>query len=180
MNLFIRIVMIFGFLQSFSAKSQNSLHHLSFKTIDGKEMSLSVFKGKKLLIVNTASECGLTPQYKDLEKLYTEYKSKGFEILAFPSNDFKEQEKGSNADIKNFCERNYGVSFMLTEKSNVRNPPIHPVYEWLTKKELNGVSDHKVKWNFHKFMIDEEGRLIDDVNPWRSPLCSKIKRWIKS
>lgn len=180
MNTFYRLAMIFGFLQSFSAKSQNSLHHLHFNTIDGKDTELSVYKGKKLLIVNTASECGLTPQYKDLEKLYQTYKSQGFEILAFPSNDFKEQEKGSNTDIKNFCERNYGVSFTLSEKTNVKSLPLHPVYEWLTKKELNGVKDHQVKWNFHKFMIDEEGRLIDDLNPWRSPSCGKIKRWLKS
>jgi glutathione peroxidase len=170
---------IFSLFHVPKAQSQNSIHSLSVTSIDGKAIPLSNFKGKKLMIVNTASECGFTPQYKDLEKLYQNYKDKGFEILAIPSNDFKNQEKGSNSDIKAFCERNYGVTFMLAEKTNVRNTPIHPIYEWLTKKELNGVKNNNVKWNFHKFMIDEEGRLIDDLNPWRSPNCYKIRKWLK-
>jgi glutathione peroxidase len=173
-------MLLFSFFNLPPARSQNSIHTLSYTSIEGKAVSMSAYKGKKLMIVNTASECGFTPQYKDLEKLYKEYKDKGFEVLAFPSNDFKEQEKGSNDDIKNFCEKRYGVSFALAQKSNVKQSPMHPIYEWLTKKELNGVNNFNVKWNFHKFLIDEEGRLIDDLNPWRSPNCLKVRRWLKS
>lgn len=155
-----------------------SFHDFKVKTIDGKEISLSEFKGKKVLVVNTASKCGLTPQYEDLQKLYKKYGSDKFVIIGFPANNFMNQEPGSNADIKEFCSSNYNVTFPMMAKLSVKGDDIAPLYKWLTEKELNGVMDSKVKWNFQKYMIDENGRLVDVAYPRTDPFDEQIVNWI--
>ena len=134
---------------------------LSFKTISGETFKFSQLKGKKVLIVNTASKCGFTPQYTDLQKLYEKYGSDKFVIIGFPANNFMSQEPGSNSEIKEFCLTNYNVTFPMMAKISVKGKDIHPLYEWLTSKEQNGVMDSNVKWNFQKYMIDENGKLVD-------------------
>lgn len=170
--------MLFGLFHT--DLSQNpSIHQFKAKTITGEEFDMAQLKGKKVLIVNTASACGLTPQFKELEELYVTYKDKGFVVIGFPANDFKEQEKGSNTEIQQFCQRNYGVTFLMMEKIHVKGDSIDPIYKWLTKKELNGLANSDVKWNFQKYMINENGQLVDHVNPWRSPKSRKIVKWIE-
>lgn len=159
--------------------AQTSFYDLKAKTIDGQELNFSTLKGKKVLIVNTASKCGYTPQYEDLEKLYQTYKDKNFIIIGFPANDFMHQEPASNADIKEFCKKNYGVSFLMMEKITVKGKDIAPVYQWLTEKEKNGKLDSSVKWNFQKYMIDEKGNLYDFAAPKEEPFSDKIVNWIK-
>ncbi len=163
---------------SLSPNAKKNLHQFKAKTIDGKEMALSSFKGKKVLIVNTASECGYTPQYSELEQLYKKYKAQGFEIIGFPSNDFGGQEPGSNQEIKAFCQKNYGVTFTMMEKITVKGNGIHPIYKWLTTKEENGVNADPVKWNFHKFLIDENGNLVKALPSSVKPMSPEITGWI--
>jgi len=147
--------------------------------IDGKEINMSEFKGKKILVVNTASKCGFTPQYTDLEKLYREFGPEKFVILGFPANNFLWQEPKSNEEIARFCSLNYNVTFPMFAKISVKGKNQHPIYEWLTKKELNGKADIKVKWNFQKFMINERGEWIDFVAPGESPYSEKIVNWLR-
>jgi len=161
-----------------SVKAQTSFYSLKAKTIDGKDFNFADLRGKKVLIVNTASKCGNTPQYEDLEKLYQRYKDKNFVILGFPANNFGHQEPGSNAEIKEFCTKNYGVSFQMMEKISVKGDDMDEVYKWLTKKELNGKMDSSVKWNFQKYMIDEKGNLVDIVNPGDKPGSKDMVNWI--
>lgn len=167
-----------GYLSSFSKSMQvasnTSFYDLKAKTIDGKDFSFTTLKGKRVLIVNVASECGFTPQYKKLQKLFDDYKDKNFVILAFPCNDFGGQEPGTATEIKSFCEKNYGVTFQLMEKVSIKGSNPHPVYQWLTKKELNGKSDASVRWNFHKFLIDENGNWVEDFGSMTDPLSDKI------
>lgn len=167
-------------LMAFSAYSQNSLHNFTVKTITGDDFNLSELKGKKVLVVNTASKCGLTPQYEDLEKLYKEYKDKNFVIIGFPANNFLSQEPGTNEEIATFCQVNYGVTFPMMAKISVKGDDIHPVYSWLTQKDKNGVMDSKVKWNFQKYMINENGELVDVAFPKEEPYSDKIVNWINS
>jgi len=148
-------------------------------TIDGREIELSEFKGKKILVVNTASKCGFTPQYADLERLYLEYGPDKFVILGFPANNFLWQEPKSNEDIAQFCSLNYNVTFPMFAKISVKGKNIHEIYQWLTQKELNGVADAKVKWNFQKFLISEEGKWVDVVYSKENPYCNKILNWLK-
>ena len=145
--------------------SYKTLHNFTVKTLEEEDFDMSQLKGKKVLIVNTASKCGYTPQYEDLQRLYEEYGGDDFVIIGFPANNFLKQEPGTNEEIKEFCSLNYGVSFPMMAKISVKGKDISPVYEWLTKKENNGVMDAKVSWNFQKFMIDENGNLIDMVWP---------------
>lgn len=155
-----------------------TIHGFKVLTLEKKVFDFSELKGKKVLIVNTASACGLTPQYEDLQKLYDAYQHKGFEIIAFPCNDFAEQEKGSNEEIKTFCQRNYGVTFKVMDKVHVKGKDVHPVFQWLTQKSQNGVMSSIMKWNFQKFMIDENGYLVDVLNPWTKPDCKKVINWL--
>lgn len=157
-----------------------TLHDFTVKTIEGEDFDLSQLKGKKVLVVNTASECGLTPQYEQLQELYESFGGDGFEIIGFPSNDFLSQEPGSDAEISSFCQKNYGVTFQMMSKVKVKGKDIHPVYAWLTQKELNGVGDFKVKWNFHKFLVNEEGELLRDVEPRTLPNDQEILDWLKN
>lgn len=163
-----------------SNSTPTSIHQFKAKSIEGAEIDFSTFKGKKLLIVNTASKCGFTPQFKDLEELFQKYKEKNFVIIGFPCNQFSEQDPGSNKEIQSFCQRNYGVSFPMMEKVNVKGPQASEIYDWLTKKEKNGVENSSVKWNFQKYMIDENGFLIGHVASYKSPSCKKIIRWIEA
>jgi glutathione peroxidase len=175
------LAMVFSF--SFINKKGNdpkpSIHQFKTKTIDGQEFDFSTLKGKKVLIVNTASECGLTPQYKQLEEVYEKYKDKNFTIIGFPANNFGSQEPGSNTEIKTFCTKNYGVTFQMMEKVSVKGDDMCEIYKWLTQKEKNGVASSVVKWNFQKYMIDEEGHLVDSVSPLKKPDCNKIISWIE-
>ena len=157
-----------------------SLHDFTVKNIDGEDFNLSSLKGKKVLVVNTASKCGLTPQYEDLQKLYERYSSKNFIIIGFPANNFMNQEPGSNSEIKQFCSSEYNVTFYMMSKISVKGNDIHPLYQWLTKKELNGKMDSKVKWNFQKYMIDENGKLVDVAYPKTNPFDDQIVNWIEN
>lgn len=130
------------------------------------------------MIVNTASECGYTPQYAALEELYKKYSSKNFVILGFPANNFGGQEPGTNAQIKEFCKKNYGVSFQMMEKISVDGKDAHPLYKWLCSKTENGVMDAKVKWNFHKFLIDENGKPVKSLPSGTEPMSKEITDWI--
>jgi len=145
-----------------------TLYDFKVPALDGSTIDFSKFKGKKILIVNTASECGYTPQYADLQKLYEAHKS-NLVIVGFPANNFGGQEPGSNTEIKEFCKKNYGVTFPMAGKVSVKGDDIHPLFKWLTTKSENGVTDAEIKWNFTKFLLDEKGKLIavfpSKVNP---------------
>ena len=130
------------------------------------------------MIVNTASKCGHTPQYADLEKLYNEFKDKGLVIIGFPANDFLKQEPGSNEEIVEFCTKNYGVTFPMMSKISVKGTDIHPLYQYLTSLSQNGFSDNKVKWNFQKYLIGEEGYLEKVIDPGTKPMDAEILEWI--
>jgi len=161
------------------AQSQKTLYDFNVKSIDGNDFDLSQLKGKKVLIVNTASKCGNTPQYAELQKLYDIYKDKGFTIIGFPANNFFSQEPGTNEEIATFCKINYGVTFPMMEKISVKGKDIHPLYAWLTQKSQNGKLDAEVSWNFQKFMIDENGHVVGYVKPSTKPMSEEILNWIK-
>ena len=157
-----------------------TLYDFKTKTIDGKDFDLSTLKGKKVLIVNTASKCGFTPQYKDLEELYKSYGGDKFVIIGFPANNFGNQEPGTNTDIKSFCQLNYGVTFPMMSKISVKGNDMDPIYQWLTRKDQNGKLDSEVKWNFQKYLIDEQGNLVDVFDSKTLPGSDKIVGWIKA
>ncbi len=162
-----------------SSARQKNFHDFTVQTIDGKEISLAEFKGKKVLVVNVASKCGLTPQYKDLQALYDTYGPDNFVIIGFPANNFREQEPGSNEEIQQFCSLNYGVTFPLMAKIDVVGDSIAPVYSWLTKQRENGVADAEVTWNFQKFLIDEDGNWVAFYPPKTQPTDEQIIAWIE-
>ena len=161
-----------------SSSTTESIHQFVVTDIEGNKFDFSTLKGKKIMVVNTASRCGLTPQYEKLEELYTKYKSKNFVIVGFPANDFLMQEPGSNEDIAKFCKKNYGVSFPMMSKISVNGKKIHPVYKFLTKKSLNGLKDNKVEWNFQKYLLDEKGYLVRVISPSTAPDDASIVEWI--
>lgn len=174
------IYLIMAVLLPLSLAGQSkSFYDFTVKTIDGKDYALSQLKGKKVLVVNVASKCGLTPQYEDLQELYTKYADKGLAIIGFPANNFKGQEPGSNEEIQEFCTLNYGVTFPMMEKISVQGDDIAPLYKWLTTKEGNGKADAEVTWNFQKFMISENGEWIGSIAPRTSPLSGEIIQWIE-
>jgi glutathione peroxidase len=156
-----------------------SIHQFHIQGIDGKEIDLASFKGKKILVVNTASECGYTPQYKPLQELHEKYKDK-LAVIGFPANNFGKQEPGTESEIMNFCERNYGVTFPLSKKIDVIGKHQHPVFQWLTKKELNGWNNRNPNWNFCKYLIDENGKLIrffcHKMDPMDEQIISEIEK----
>lgn len=143
-------------------------------SIDGDEVDLAQYKGKVVLIVNVASKCGLTPQYEDLQKLYDEKSEKGLVILGFPANNFAGQEPGSDDEIEAFCTKNYGVTFPMFSKISVKGDDMHPLYQFLTEKEKNGVMDSKVKWNFQKYLINKNGEVVDMIAPSKSVLSEEV------
>lgn len=145
---------------------------------EGKEINFADFKGKKILIVNTASECGFTPQYADLEKLSNEYKDK-LVVIGFPANNFGGQEPGSNVEIGAFCQKNYGVTFPLAAKVSVKGDDTAPIFKYLTEKELNGVKNTSILWNFTKFLVDENGKLVDSFISTTKPTDEAITKYLK-
>lgn len=161
--------------------SEKSIYdqNYSIKSIDGQDFDLAQLKGKRLLIVNTASFCGYTPQYEQLQELYKEYGGDEFAIIGFPANNFGKQEPHDNETIKEFCSKNYGVEFMMMEKISVSGKDIHPLYKWLTSKDENGLKDAPVKWNFQKFLIDEQGKLVEVYGSSTSPLDESIIAFAK-
>lgn len=148
-----------------AAKSQGDIYQFTMKSLEGKDIPLSEYKGKVVLIVNTASKCGLTPQYKQIEALYEKYKDRGLVVLGFPANDFLSQEPGSDSEIGEFCQRNYGVSFPMFSKIEVTGNNKAPLYKFLTEKANNGVVDAAVTWNFQKFLIDKQGHVVTYFKP---------------
>mgnify|MGYP000108730635 FL=1 len=155
-----------------------SIHSFKVAGIDGKQINLAAYKGKKILIVNTASKCGYTPQYESLQKVYDQYKDK-LVILGFPCNQFGGQEPGTNEEIVAFCKENYGVNFPLADKIDVKGANIAPIYQWLTQKAKNGVLDANISWNFNKFLLDENGKMIayfpSNVKPESEAITAYLK-----
>jgi glutathione peroxidase len=172
------IILLFHFTIAKSQTMTNTIYNFKVKSIDGKDYDLSQLKGKKVMIVNTASKCGLTPQYVELEKLYEQYKNENFIIIGFPANNFGAQEPGTNEEIKEFCTKNYGVSFPMMEKISVKGDDMHPLYRFLTSKNENGKADSKVEWNFQKYLINADGTLETSIGPETSPSDEKIITWI--
>lgn len=154
-----------------------NLYDIQINSLQGKPINFGDFKGKYILFVNVASKCGFTPQYKDLEKLYQEYKDHLI-VIGVPCNQFGNQEPGSSDEIQEFCQVNYGVSFLITEKVNVKGSNQHPLYVWLTNKENNGKKSSTVRWNFQKYLVDSEGNLIDFYYSITKPTSSKITKHI--
>ncbi len=167
-----------------SCRAQNKAHmktiyDYTVEDINGDEFKFSDLKGKKILIVNTASKCGFTPQFDGLENLYQKYKDQNFVIVGFPSNDFGQQDPGSNEEIAEFCRLNYGVTFPMMSKISVKGDSIAPIYEFLTQKELNGKKNSSVKWNFQKYLINEDGTFHDYFYSITEPESNKITKWIE-
>lgn len=160
-------------------KHMTSVYDFKVADIDGNDANLADYKGKVLLIVNVASKCGFTPQYKGLENIYRQYKEKGFEILAFPSNDFMGQEPGTNKEIKTFCQLNYQVSFPLFSKISVKGKDIHPLYKFLTEKSTDPKFAGGITWNFNKFLIDRNGNIINRFDSRAEPQSPEVIRTIE-
>jgi glutathione peroxidase len=154
-------------------------YSFTVQTIDGDDFALAQLKGKKVLVVNVASKCGLTPQYEQLQALYEQYKDRNFIIIGFPANNFGAQEPGTNAEIKAFCTAGYGVTFPMMAKISVKGDDMAPLYKWLTAKAENGREDAEVQWNFQKFLIDENGRWVKSVAPRTLPNDGEIIAWIE-
>lgn len=159
-------------------ETQN-IYQFTVTDLQGNAFDFSTLKGKKIMVVNTASKCGLTPQYEGLQALYKKYKDDGFVIVGFPSNDFLWQEPGSSEDIAEFCQLNYGVTFPMMEKIKVKGGGKHAVYSFLTEKNKNGLQDSKVKWNFQKYLINRQGELEKVISPKTNPNDSEIIDWIE-
>ena len=158
---------------------KQNIYQFKVKDLYGKEFDFASLKGKKVLIVNTASECGLTPQYEQLQKIYAEYKDKNFVIIGFPANNFGAQEPGSNKEIATFCQKNYGVTFPMMEKISVKGDDMDAVYQFLTQKSKNGLKDSEVAWNFQKYLLNENGELVKVISPKTLPTDPEIVNWIK-
>lgn len=156
-----------------------SIYQFKVEDLSGETFDFSKLKGKKILIVNTASKCGFTPQYEQLEAIYKEYHDKGFTVIGFPANNFNAQEPGTNQDIETFCKLNYGVTFPMMAKISVKGADMSPIYQFLTQKEKNGVKDSEVKWNFQKYLIDEKGHLVEVYYSKTKPDAPEIVNWIK-
>lgn len=151
----------------------DSLYALMFTDIDGNEVQLEQYKGKKILFVNVASECGFTGQYEELQQLHETYGEKVV-LIGFPCNQFGGQEPGTETEIQSFCQKNYGVTFLMASKIDVKGDNQHPIYAWLTSKALNGEEDSGVRWNFEKFLVDENGNFVEHFRSQVSPMSEKI------
>jgi glutathione peroxidase len=169
-----------GATEEIEVMNQASIHKFKVKDITGKDFDFASLKGKKVMIVNTASKCGLTPQYEQLQALYEEFKKDNFIVLGFPSNSFNEQEPGTNAEISTFCTKNYGVTFPMMEKVSVKGDDMAEVYKFLTQKSQNGLKESSVEWNFQKYLIDENGHLDKVIAPQILPIDESVISWIKS
>lgn len=162
------------------ATAAETIYQFKVTDLYGKPFDFASLQGKKILVVNTASECGLTPQYQDLESIYEKYKDKNFVIVGFPANNFGAQEPGSNEQIAKFCKANYGVTFPMMSKISVKGTDKHAVYQFLTEKKRNGLQDSEVEWNFQKYLIDESGHLVKVLSPRTLPTAAEIINWINS
>tara|TARA_Y100001947_G_scaffold37305_1_gene30575 strand:- start:868 stop:1413 length:546 start_codon:yes stop_codon:yes gene_type:complete len=171
------LALIFG--TTLIAQNNKTIYQFKVEDINGETFDFSSLKGKKIMIVNTASKCGFTPQYAELQHIYEQYKYKDFVIVGFPSNDFGNQEPGSNEDISEFCQQNYGVEFPMMAKIKVKGDEKHPLYQFLTEKAKNGFKDSEVKWNFQKYLIDQNGRVVAVKNSNVLPNDSEIVNWIQ-
>jgi glutathione peroxidase len=169
------LILLMAFI--FSAFSQAGFYDFKLKTLEGDEFDFSTLKGKKVMVVNTASKCGFTPQYKELQSLYEKYQDQ-LVIIGFPANNFMGQEPGTNEDIRKFCTDNYNVTFPMMAKVSVKGDDMAPIYRWLTKKEFNGLKDSEVTWNFQKYLVDENGNLVDVLPPKEKPSSDKVQAWI--
>ena len=156
---------------------KSSIYNIQLTSLQNKPINLNDFKGKYILCVNVASKCGFTPQYKELQQLHTTYKNQ-LVIIGLPCNQFGKQEPGEASEIEEFCQVNYGVDFLITEKIDVKGPNQHPLYSWLTQKELNGHKSSSVKWNFQKYLVGPNGHLLDYFYSMTSPLSSKITKYL--
>jgi glutathione peroxidase len=165
-------------LSAFNLPDNGSIHSFKVKSIEGGTIDFSKFKGKKILVVNTASKCGYTPQYEALQKVYDEYKDK-LVIVGFPANNFGGQEPGSDSDIQEFCKARFGVKFPLASKVSVKGEDMAPIYQWLTSKAKNGVLDAEIKWNFNKFLLDENGKMIAYFPSKTTPDSEEILKFVK-
>ncbi|GBL36262.1 glutathione peroxidase [Filimonas sp.] len=179
MRITILFLMLSFFLspRSLSAQTQ-SVYDIQIEALDGGTIDLTKYKGKKILIVNTASKCGYTPQYEGLEKLYEKYKEK-LVVIGFPSNNFMFQEPGDAKKIRDFCTKNYGVTFPMAAKIDVKGKEMHPLYVWLTQKKYNHYSDNSVKWNFQKYLLDEKGNLVNMFAPGVEPMSEEVMKAIE-
>lgn len=157
-----------------------TIYQFKVKDLYGEEFDFASLKGKKVMVVNTASKCGLTPQYERLQAMYETYKSDGFVIVGFPANNFGAQEPGTNEEIASFCKDNYGVSFPMMSKISVKGDDMHEMYQFLTSKSRNGLQDSEVSWNFQKYLIDSSGKLVKVITPKMLPDDTSIIDWIKS
>lgn len=162
------------------AMAKENIYQFKVQDLSGDTFDFASLKGKKVMIVNTASKCGLTPQYKDLEAIYKEYKDKGFVIVGFPANNFASQEPGTNKEIETFCQQNYGVTFPMMDKVSVKGDDMCEVYKFLTQKSKNGLQDSEVEWNFQKYLINEKGELVKVIKPRTLPTDPEVINWIKS
>ena len=174
-----KLALIISLIISISIQAQ-TIYDYKVTDIEGRPFDLSSLKGKKVMLVNTASKCGLTPQFEQLQQLYTQFKDSNFVIVGFPTNDFYQQDPGSNDEIKSFCVKNYGVTFPMMAKIKVKGDSIEPLYQFLTIKSKNGLEDNEVKWNFQKYLINEQGKLVRVVSPRVKPMDESIIDWIRS
>jgi glutathione peroxidase len=158
---------------------KETIYQFNVQDLSGNAFDFAALKGKKIMIVNTASECGLTPQYEQLQAVYEKYKDQNFVIVGFPANNFGSQEPGNNAQIATFCQKNYGVTFPMMAKISVEGNDQHPVYQFLTQKAKNGLEDSEVQWNFQKYLINENGELAKVISPRVLPTDSEIINWIE-
>jgi glutathione peroxidase len=162
------------------AMDTETIYQYKVTDLYGKSFDFASLKGKKVIVVNTASKCGLTPQYKDLEAIYEKYKDKGLVIVGFPANNFASQEPGTSQEIATFCQQNYGVTFPMMDKISVKGEDMAPIYKFLTQKSKNGLEDSEVQWNFQKYLINEKGQLVKVVSPKTLPTDPEITDWLKS
>ncbi len=162
-----------------NAMTTENIYQFKVTDLSGKEFDFASLKGKKIMIVNTASKCGLTPQYKDLEAIYEKYKAKNLVIVGFPANNFGSQEPGTDKEIESFCAKNYGVTFPMMSKISVKGSDMHKVYQFLTQKSKNGLQDSEVQWNFQKYLINEKGELEKVINPQVLPTDESVVSWIE-
>lgn len=175
---YLMTIAIVALLSAFTLPGSSSIHQFKVKSIDGGIIDFAKFKGKKILVVNTASKCGFTPQYEALEKVYEAYKDK-LVIVGFPANNFGEQEPGNDGEIQEFCKARFGVKFPLASKISVKGDDTSPIYKWLTSKAENGVLDATITWNFNKFLLDEDGKIIAYFPSKVKPDSEEVLKYLK-
>ncbi|OFZ00064.1 MAG: glutathione peroxidase [Bacteroidetes bacterium RIFCSPLOWO2_12_FULL_31_6] len=178
-QIFLAILFLSSLVLNAQDMDKKSIHQFKVTDLYGNEFDFSTLKGKKVMVVNTASECGLTPQYEQLQQVYDAYKDKNFVIIGFPANNFGAQEPGTNEQIATFCKKNYGVTFLMMSKISVVDDDMHEVYQFLTQQAKNGLEDSKVAWNFQKYLLDENGYLVKVIHPKVLPNAEEIINWIK-